>query len=67
MNRHTGEKCSTVSIPTGWEGVYEQVKINSDVPENIIEEKSILDRVSEIETIINKIKKILPIETGDNK
>lgn len=68
-NRHTGEKRKVISVPNGWEDVYEQVEIDSEVPENsVTENKSISDRLSTIETFINKIKKILPIsETGDDR
>ena len=49
-NRHTGEKCKAVSVPTGWEDVYEQVEIDSDVSENVTNEnKSILERLENVE------------------
>ena len=59
-NRHTGEKCKTVSVPTGWEDVFEQVEIDLDTSENTTikntENNEILERLENVEKQSTKMQ-----------
>lgn len=68
-NIHTGELFDSVAVPTGFEKIYQLVEVVEETTDNITEEnKSISDRLSALEGIVDEIIKILSItEIGDNK
>lgn len=68
-NVHTGEEFDSVAVPTGFEGIYQLVEVVKETTDNITKEnKSISDRLTAIEDIVDKIIKILPIsKSGDSK